>query len=230
MKKLILSTLAVGALGLSQAFAIPKVTMHTFISGANGNYSAKPNAEFAYILDNYIEGTSKSEGWFGTFCLEKNEYFNTNQDYDVVFNDGAVMGGQGGNIVDGKDIISKGTAHLYQLFVLGTLSELTYGSSASSASLQNMIWFLEGEITTIAAANPFIVPLEALFTTLDNAKVDYTGNAVGVMNLTQVNDAGAVINKQDQLVYLGVPDGGLTVSLLGLALTGLAIVRRRFLA
>jgi hypothetical protein len=34
-------------------------------------------------------------------------------------------------------------------------------------------------------------------------------------------------SNQDQLIYRGVPDGGMTVVLLGLGLLGLAIARRR---
>ena len=229
MKRLILLILALGALGLSQAFAIPKVTMQPFIAGANGNYSAQPNAEFAYVLDNYVLGKSKTnEGWFGTFCLEKNEFFSPGQTYNVALNDGSVMGGKGGNIVGGKDIISKGTAHLYQLFAMGTLAELTYGASSSAKELQDMFWYLEGEIGSIAATNPFIAPLTTKYTTLDNAKANYTGTAVGVMNLTGIRQDGSVTKNQDQLVFLGVPDGGMTLSLLGLSLVGMAAFRRRF--
>ena len=114
MKKLILSTLAVGALGLSQAFAIPQVTMRTFESGSSGNFRADPNAGLEYVISNYAAGATDGV-WFGTFCLEKNEYFNIGQTYDVVLNDGAVMGGVGG-ATGGKDIISVGTAYLYQQF------------------------------------------------------------------------------------------------------------------
>lgn len=138
------------------------------------------------------------------------------------------MGGKGGNIVGGKDIISMGTAHLYELFALGTLTELSYGSSSSAGRLQEMIWYLEGELDSISASNVFISPLTTKFSTLENAKANYTGSAVGVMNLTGVRSDGSVSLHQDQLVYLGVPDGGVTLSLLGLALVGLAAIKRRF--
>jgi len=49
--------------------------------------------------------------------------------------------------------------------------------------------------------------LTGLFGNLDGANADYTGTAVGVMNLTKNGR-----NYQDQLVFHGssVPDGGTT--------------------
>lgn len=70
MKKLIIAILTVGALGLSQAFAIPQVTMNTFISGVNGNYSAAPNAELGYLLDNYAANANDGTS-FGTSALRR---------------------------------------------------------------------------------------------------------------------------------------------------------------
>ena len=57
-----------------------------------------------------------------------------------------------------------------------------------------------------------------------DAKADYTGNAVKVMNLTS---NGGRISNQDQLVYVGVPDGGTTALLLGLGFLSLAMVKRK---
>jgi hypothetical protein len=58
------------------------------------------------------------------------------------------------------------------------------------------------------------------------AASDYAGGDVKVMNVTRGDGAKA----QDMLVYVTVqiPDGGMTVAMLGLGLLGLAAVRRKF--
>lgn len=219
------------ALGASQVWGI-QITMKTVgadgISGdgvVSGNYWADPVGGFESILDNYVAGQSKDAAStrFWTFCLEYNEHFSANTTYDVELNNGAKAGGAGGNIVDGKDIISVGTAYLYENFAQGTLGSFIY-DNASAAALQDMIWYLEGEKTLSSYGDTFTGLLTGLFGSLDNAKADYTGTAVGVMNLTQNG-----YNRQDQLVFHGssVPDGGATLALLGLGLTGLAVFKRR---
>lgn len=125
------------SVGLSGALAIPQVTLSTFDSGSSGNYRADPNAELEYVIGNYANGLSTDGVWFGTFCMEKNEFFNPGHTYDVVLNDGATNGGKGGVKVGNKDIISKGTAYLYEQFALGTLTDFTYGDSTHASQLQN---------------------------------------------------------------------------------------------
>ena len=224
MKKLFLTTLALGALGLSQAFAL-KVEMNStpFISATSGNYQARPYDGFEYVLNNYKPGTTTDGTWFGTFCIELDEYFNDNGNYDVALNSMAM---NGGNNTNSGDTISVGTAYLYEQFALGNLAVAgySYNDQASAAKLQDMIWHLE-ETHTLTTGSIFTSLLESQFTTLANAKLDYTGSAVKVMNLTHNG-----VKKQDQLVYLGVPDGGMTLALLGLGLAGLATIKRRFMA
>jgi hypothetical protein len=236
MKKLIFTIVAIGALGLSSVFAIPQVKMATYVAGANGNFNAQPNAELAYVLDNYVLGTSKSaSGYFGTFCLERVEYFNPGQIYDAVLNDRAMNGGT--DNTENPDLIgdpiSKGTAFLYQKFATGGLAGAYVYDSSWAAALQNMIWYLEDESAAGSGTqwNYFVALLNTEAFGYAGAKADNTPGDYGVraMNLTQTDPTtGAVIRKQDQLVYLGVPDGGLTLSLLGLSLVGLAAFRRRF--
>ena len=152
--------------------------------------------------------------------MEKNEFFNPGHTYDVVLNNGATNGGAGGVKVGNKDIISKGTAHLYEQFALGTLTDFTYGDSTHASQLQNTFWYLEGEITSTSNTGDFLELAQDMFGTsvMDN----YTGSAVQVMNLTKNG-----YRHQGQLFYMGVTYTGATLSLLALGLVGLAAARRR---
>ncbi len=224
---------AVASLGLSSAVAIPQVKMGTFDAGSGGNYRADPNSELDWVISNYALGKSTDGTWFGTFCIEKNEYFNSGGTYEVELNNGAINGGVSG-AVGGKDIVSVGTAYLYEQFALGSLSGFNFGDSnissivhESAKQLQNTIWYLEGEITSAAQGygsagfGSFLTLAQGIANYAD----DYTGSAVKVMNLTSNN--GQRVH-QDQLVYAGVPDSGATMSLLALGLLGLSVARRRF--
>lgn len=200
--------------------------MGTFDAGSAGNYRANPNAELEHVIDNYAHGKSTDGTWFGTFCIEFNEYFRNGTTYKAKLNNGSVKGGVSG-AVNGKDIISKGTASLYEQFALGTLSGFTYGNKTHARQLQNTIWFLEGEIS-----NPFYGAGYGSFLGLAqgiaNYSMDYTGSAVQVLNLTKRTNGQRTFH-QDQLVYTGskVPDTGATLSMLLCGVTGLSYARRR---
>lgn len=151
-----------------------------------------------------------------------------------------------------SETITLGTAWLYSQFAAGTLTGYAYSGSAatfggtgwtslrgqSAAALQAAIWYLEGQVTLSqagGAANPDL----ALLTTptgsgglglasLSSALVsDVGGFNVDVMN---IGDPG-VYQYQAQLVIgnsTSVPDGGTTVMLMGIALGGLALLKRKF--
>ena len=229
-KKHILSLALVGVMTSSGLFAIPQVTMGIFDSGSSGNYRADPNAELAYLLNNYALGKSTDGTYFGTFCIEGNEYFSPGETYNVALNNRALNGGLYTPTL-GYDVISQGTAYLYSQFAVGTLSGFTYNNAGAGLSLQHMIWWLEGEIGSGLApsdisANPFAGLLNTQFGDLTTAKLDYSGTEVGVMNLTDANQG----RHQDQLVYLGssrVPESGWTIAFLGASLMGLGWHRRK---
>lgn len=221
--KTILLTLAALAAGSSSALANPQVNMSVYDAGAGGNYRANPNAELEWVLNNYVMGKSTDGTWFGTFCIEKNEYFSNNGLYNAVINDRAISGGVSSPTA-GYDIISQGTAFLYTQFATGVLAPSYYGSSTKAAELQDLIWWLEGEQNSWGGGtyNSLLLGQFGANWAVD-AKADYTGSAVKVLNLTSGNT-----KNQDQLVYLGVPDASTTAGLLGLGLLSLAGLRRRF--
>ncbi|HET7537803.1 MAG TPA: VPDSG-CTERM sorting domain-containing protein [Candidatus Didemnitutus sp.] len=214
-----------GLLMFSKAMAL-QVTMQTYAAGANGNYRADPSADLEWVLNNYNNGLSKftdakGNTWFGTFCLEADEYFTPGATYDVVIN---TQANNGGTNTNSGDPLSVGTAFLYENFVRGTLSGLTsftYNNANSSLDLQKAIWWLENESTgSLTAA--FSTLLTNTFGSTSAARANYTGSSVRVMNLT--SDGGRTLN-QDQLVF--VPDGGWTAVLLGLGLVLLALIKGR---
>ncbi|MDQ8200728.1 VPDSG-CTERM sorting domain-containing protein [Pelagicoccus enzymogenes] len=191
-----------------------------------GYYRANPHGDFESVIGNYALGKSTDGTWFGTFCIEKNEYFTPGSTYDVALNDGAISGGRNG-AVNGKDIISEGTGWLYEQYAIGNFFSTVY----NPYNLQKAIWFLEDELnwSDLGTKARNLVTLAATslgLSTTDwsEVKSDYTGKNVKVMNLTSNNGQN---QHQDQLVYMPVPDSGSTLALLGFASAGLLAFRRR---
>lgn len=160
-------------------------------------------------------------GGFETFCLEKDEFVTIPGFYNYAFSKEAYAGG---NNTDSGDPISAGTAYLYYHFAKETLSGYNYtpggGRVASAGVLQEAIWFLEKEITSLSGgSNAFVNLAITQFGTLAKAMEDANGMfGVRVINLTTSTGQLA----QDQL-YL--PEPG-TLLLLGMGFLGLATFRR----
>lgn len=174
---------------------------------------------------------------FQSFCIEMNEYLNPySATYDVTLGAAATGGGiDGGN----PDPVSQGTAYLYSQFAQGLLTDPAYTYSytgttaqrkASAAQLQEAIWWLENELTTYAASNPFMALVVTTFGSATEGRLDATGDRYGVHVLHLTTGSGGPA--QDQLYFAGlsdaepVPDGGMTMTLLGMGLLGLAAGRR----
>jgi hypothetical protein len=162
-------------------------------------------------------------GGFQTFCLERNEFL-SGQPFDGWLNTAAVAGGIGGG---SPDPISIGTAWLYKQFAEGNLAGYNYtpgpGRAASARALQEAIWMLEDELPV--GPNPYISLVISTFGSLASAKADYTSvgpnYTVRAINLYSADGT----KRQDMLVYL--PDGGMTLILMGGGLLGLALIRRK---
>lgn len=169
---------------------------------------------------------------FQSFCVELNEFIGGTRFAEL--NTGAVHGGKGGG---DPDPLSIGAAWLYKQFAEGNLLGYDYtpgpGREASAMALQDTIWWLEDEIGGPAPVNLFTALLVTKFGSAAAAKVNYdpttAGFRVAVLNMwgKDTITGGVDYNapKQDMLVYL--PDGGLTIALLGCGLLGLAALRRK---
>lgn len=192
--------------------------------GAFGEYVFQPtsgpvsNIDYADVARN--QGLANS---FQTFCLEQPESV-ANGNVNYVVNDEAVIGGTNSGTPgdQGGDIISQGTAWLYSLFARGILTDYFTNPDriVAAALLQQAIWALEDE-DSAGAANPFYNSAVAQFGSVSEAKKSTPTGSYGVWVLNNtVNRA----NAQDMLYY--APDGGSTVMLLGLSLTGLSLLAR----
>ena len=175
----------------------------------------------------YVQGKSISGAHFDSFCLELDEYFNPGRRYWVQMPMGMIANNGGVN-TDSGDSISVGTAWLYSQFAQGNLFGYTYGNSADAQNLQNAIHMLEGE-RTVNTGNKFYALAAGQSGFLNNASVGQYG--VWVLSLwNNFNGTTYSGRAQDQLYFDGsnrVPDGGLTVAMLGLAMAGLTVLRRR---
>lgn len=237
LKAVILATALSAAFADNALASQIKITLNNnYRSGSGGEFTvnandAAANALLGSVLPSY-DADTKGIGIllsFQTFCIEKDEFIADNAVFDYTVGPAAIDGGvAGGN----PDPVSKATAYLYQQFVLGSLAGYDYtpgaGRQASAGKLQQAIWYFEDELTgaaaTAAASNAYVVNMVSMFGSLAGAKADSNG-AYGVMalNLTQGTGPGSL--KQDQLIY--VPDGGLTLMMLGAGMSSLALLRRK---
>jgi hypothetical protein len=202
-----------------------------------GKYTADPHGALEVVLGNYNAlATSGGGTRFWTFCLERQEVYQSGKTYNAESSSAASSG---------PDPISAGTAYLYQQFATGNLGSLVANFDYLNVNngglrLQNSIWALEGELSIGNLDADLKSLLLTQFGTEAAYLADYSGSEVGVLNLTKFTgtngDSLGGTARQDQLVYWGpapdpgppvsVPDGGATLLLLGLSLGGLGACRR----
>ena len=164
-------------------------------------------------------------GTFQTFCIEAIEHIGP---YPSTYNAGISQNAIYGGVGPAGDPVSVGTGWLYSQFVGGTLAGYSFGGTvperqASAGALQNTIWWLEGEAADPGAGNIFRNAVLAEFVNAPGAMAD-GGWTYHVYALNLWTKTGARV--QDGLVYY-LPDGGATLMLLGGALFGLGVLRRK---
>lgn len=226
--------LVFGAISLVAAVELLAVPVHItrfseYAISPGGEFTVTPlddngqwivNPLYSSVALHTVEVNGVTLTGIQTFCLEGHENFTTYCDAVLNPEEAAVLGGVGPN----GDPISVGTAYLYYMFATGKLKGYDYDPNGereySAYGVQNAIWYLEGEyVYSQDDAKPWLDLVNSLFV---DPKADNAGTyPVGVLNMTYNNGTLA----QDQLVL--VPDGGLTLTLLGLGLAGLALGYRR---
>ena len=157
---------------------------------------------------------------FGTFCLEKYEYFQKgpSHEYEIKITDRAVGGGNnddGNNL--GYDIISSRTAWIFNEWSKAGNGAL---SGYSENNVQNAIWQEEDEINNAGANALAIIALAQA--AIDGGSWSGLGN-VRVMQLWD-DAANMDGNHQDQLIIIPMPA---PVAMAAAGLLGLGVIRRR---
>ena len=210
-------------------------------SGSNSNpYQYGQGGEFTAVTSNGIPAGYSSLArftnangitGFETFCVEggtNDVYFTPGVTYTYTTSS-QVLGGPQGALP-----LTVGTAWLYSQFATGQLTGY-YGASnrnALAGQLQNAFWTLENESN--AAIAGWIQTLLTGQFGASSTIADWTAAAgannfgVQVMNLWTSSTSN--VAAQNQLIYNGrsVPDGGLTILLLGVSFLGLALFKRHF--
>jgi hypothetical protein len=228
------SILTILAVVMPMVVTVVKANPNTVILDTTTYYPGLGGGEFtAYtsqnFLGNYAAPAILGQG-FETFCMETGVEFSPGTSY--YYSLGNITQPNPGNSQQGSGLaLSQGTAYLYYQFGKDLLTDFDYtsvaGRMADDNLLQAAIWYLQGGQTyagypTPITSNKFYIDAT---NALGNSVLDaYTGTSVEVLQVwDNPDDTGAA---QNQLVL--VPDGGLTVALLGGALIGLQVLRRKF--
>jgi hypothetical protein len=254
IKSKILGTCTI--IGLAVLGGIDRTSASTIVLTWPSGYGDFPDGggEFTAVtsdhslVNSYNSKATRLEGGvlgFQTFCIEYTEEFYPGQTYTYEISPNARNGGAsvGPDGTPGSDPVSVGTAYLYSQFAQGILSGYNYtpgsgpGSREESArSLQNLIWFLEGERTaplSDALTTGWLNELNAHFGIHANEKIavdnilnhSVTAGDFGVFALNTGPNLDTPYNVQDQLLY--VPDGGSSFLMLGISIFGMHFVQRR---
>jgi len=223
----------VGALALAgMALAGPKQLTFDNVDawgggGAGGPFEVDPSG-----FDSAPQGLGEhgaADGRFITFCVERNEFVSEGVTYNAEINTAAVSGGVGGGSPDPLDAR---TAFLYTSFIKGTLGDLMDDAGldhsfvdedpASGLALQDAIWAIEQELTSVGAFAQDLIDLADQAVATGGV---WAGKGIGnvrILNLTTVNGGAA----QDQLVLIPLPVPA-ALGLVGLLGVGAASWRRR---
>lgn len=174
--------------------------------------------------------TTSANGTFKTFCIERIEYIGFNTPYNYSISGGAMQGGvSGGN----PDPISFGSAYLYNQFRVGALAGYSSASSTDQTNLQEAFWMLEGELT-YKGSNVYIAAAKLALSKTDAEMIADGGGVYGVKAMNVTTTSGGIA--QDQLIWVPgapdqlspVPDGGMTLAMLGMACSSFGLMRRKF--
>ncbi len=235
-KTLTVLVTALAALGASQvASAGPTLVLDlgTYQSGIGGEFTATNSLPGSFGLHGYSAWTSTSSGTtittFDTFCVQAGDddvTFSPGTTYDYAYS-GTILGGA----MDPRGL-NLDVAWLYGQYASGNLVGYDYSNglgmrTTDAATLQNQIWFLEGEGGADNAG------LEALIAGA-GLTGSYTAGEFGVDVLNLSTSQGVAV--QNQLAYNNggfnqhghpIPDNGLTIALIGVSFLGLALFRRK---
>lgn len=214
MRSFLAVALVAACASVASASLTSQITFHSTYGSNNGG-------EFVVSFNNFGFNPSSISGggFFETFCLERNENIEYGKTYWVDFSTAAKSGGvAGGN----PDPLDPRTAYLYTEFQNGTLAGYNYGlgsqRTASANALQNVIWYIEEELTDFnIGLTTSEKALAAQFLAAANASGWTDLGGVRVMNVWANQDGTG--NRQDQLVLIPSPAASL-LGVIGLVIAG----------
>ena len=240
-------------LAASLPFGVTVVKADTVVLN-QGNYSYAAGGEFTAITsptDPFLQfyapdakATVGSATGFQTFCIETGVEFTPGHSYFYTLGNQAMPFSGGGT--GSAAFLTTGAAWLYYEFGTENLSGYNYQNNnitslnpsreTDAGLLQAAIWWFQGKQTYSGYAtptivnNPFYADVEVYLSSNDLTDSSlYGGSSVEILQMwSNANDTGAA---QNQLVLTSgswsVPDGGMTIALLGGALIGLQVLRRK---
>ncbi len=191
-------------------------------TGRGGEFTLATDSGSSWILsEGYVSGLTKDivqPGTFQTFCVENAEFVNAYASYQYTVSQGSIFTG---------NPLTQGAAYLYHEFQIGQLQGYTSNSGGvQTEALQEALWYFMGVGPDPGNNYVTLGNLHGGFAANDlgSGKLAY---CVAVLNLWVPGEVGSRAGAaQDMLVC--VPDGGLTVMLLGMGLSGLAFLQRHF--
>lgn len=211
--------MGVSALAAAAVLCAAGAAQAAFVVINQGAYSFGNGGEFNAQLSG-VSFTPKAltgSGFFETFCLEVPENFQPGATYVATIDTFADGGGASGQDGSGTDPISNYTAWLYEQFITGNLVGYDYSNSlgeraADAGSLQQAIWYLEGEV-----GPPGTQAMSWITQAILNA-----GPGIGDVRVVNVYDSNGG-KRQSQLVSIPAP-GAFALAGMGLVM---AARRRR---
>lgn len=223
-----------------------------YYQGRGGEFTLYPSTMGSLLLPNtmYASTTKGQDGKaqsFQTFCLETDEYVDSNMRIwvsEASVNEATGVAGvygsgshawQGGANTNRGDNLNPLTAYLYTAFATGNLSGYAYAGmiggltrAQTAGTLQRTIWYLESEVGDLTSKFMDVqlttVQVALARSWLDEATAANWTDLKGVRVLQLYKGTDAV--NQDQLYLAPVP-GAVLLGLLGLGAAGLKL--RRFL-
>lgn len=202
------------------------------IFGETGNFRDGNGGEFKVVVVSGFVGVTglpadligiQPGATFQSFCLETDEFVTLGGTmYNAVVNTEAQLGGSN---TDSGDPIDPRTAFLYTEFRMGTLAGYDYtdGSTreANAKSLQEAIWFIEGESGGVN--NAFVTLATTAVAPLGSWHTQWGANSIGNVRAMNMSFNGGTI--QDLLTIIPLPTAG-SLACAGLLGMGLRVRRR----